>query len=55
LQGIQHWKNISRECREREGRGDLVGGYRRIDKTRFEVFKAALLRIVTFWEEMLCH
>jgi hypothetical protein len=36
-------------------RGDLVGGNRRTDKTSFEVFTAALLRILPFWEVMLCH
>jgi hypothetical protein len=35
--------------------GDLVGGNRRIDKVMFEVFTAALLRILPFWEMMLCH
>jgi len=30
-------------------------GNRRIDKTRFKVFNAALLRILPFWEVMLCH
>ena len=57
MQKNQQRKNIHIKAGNEKTRHttDLVGGNRRIDKTRFEVFTAELLRILPFWDVMLCN
>jgi len=57
MQKNQQWKNThirAGNVKTRHTR-EFVGGNRRTDKTRFEVFTAALLRFLPFWDVMLCH